>query len=492
MPSQRVVYNHLNQMGCSTAAARRKDQKQARLAGLQAPSTNNDALQKQVQLNLTASAPARTVYTTSIDDYSPSGAKNTPVESVAMPYGFSSPASVTGGQHAESTASIGDRGHQHGPYAPSSAPMTSPDHTGGMPIFQQLPSNNPALLQAQQPIAATVVSSAHFNPTSTSFHQPTYGIDPDLETMMSTDMHGVPLQVPSPAITTTSTDHISPSSGRTGLYTFYCDSQPQTSAQMPVSQRHRAPDMRNRAPINRSILQLRTEYIRPSSNRNSAATDDSGYVSGRGSPFGFVSETFHSDPQSLTEFGGLHRVPCHCLHEPQAPQQQLDHAQPHYIYKDIKETCHVCRYGGIHNLSWSAQYLKFEVFEAELKLKLDPLYDLQAIDMAGNSGLHYAAAGGAGPRCLNALINAGLDPYLLNTAGQLFLHCWTLHPPDNDNRSSQTLDDVLFQPELVNLLNRMNSRGTAASKWRDNDGYIPFDVRKPITQDPKLDEHIRR
>jgi len=64
--------------------------------------------------------------------------------------------------------------------------------------------------------------------------------------------------------------------------------------------------------------------------------------------------------------------------------------------------------------------LKLEVFQTELKL--ENTYDFDAIDAAGNTALHYAAASGSGLPYLKALIDVGVNPYQQNTANENFLH----------------------------------------------------------------------
>jgi len=141
-------------------------------------------------------------------------------------------------------------------------------------------------------------------------------------------------------------------------------------------------------------------------------------------------------------------------------------------FKDTAATCTHCLYSGIHNLSWSARYLKLEVFKAELKL--DGIYDVSALDMVGNSALHYAASGGAGFEHFAALIKAGANPYQINTAGQLFLHCLR---PYIKQTGSEDLDENLaavFHADLINLLNSFQPKG--AFRWRDNEGRTVLDA----------------
>jgi ankyrin repeat protein len=203
---------------------------------------------------------------------------------------------------------------------------------------------------------------------------------------------------------------------------------------------------------------------------------DSGYVSGRNSPFTLLElEEEQHNIQPTDEFKGLYRVPCK-RHEPQpaifmsmmpAAHERRSKEQ----YKNVT-TCPDCLYSAIHNLSWSATHLKLQVFQAELKL--DSLYNITALDIVGNSALHYAAAGGADSEYFVSLMQVGVNPYQLNTEGQLFLHC--LRP--NETAGLDSLE--LLSINLVNTLNHMNSldpKGTSASlHWRDNEGRTVLDT----------------
>jgi hypothetical protein len=95
---------------------------------------------------------------------------------------------------------------------------------------------------------------------------------------------------------------------------------------------------------------------------------DSAYASGRNSPSATLVEDTPPHPSSLLEFKGLHRVPCQRLHEPQ-PLDTIfvPNSKSMERFKDIP-TCSQCHYASIHNLSWSARYLKPAVFVADLKL----------------------------------------------------------------------------------------------------------------------------
>lgn len=204
------------------------------------------------------------------------------------------------------------------------------------------------------------------------------------------------------------------------------------------------------------------------SDRNSSSTFDSGYASasGRNSPFSF--KTVERQPRRIapiTSFYGLHRVPCKYPHEPRKYNPSSS-PQPTDRYRDIA-TCTHCKYSAIHNLSWSAQYLKFEVVASELKLP--DTYDVTSLDAAGNSALHYAAIGGANLEVITTLIDAGVSPCRINTSGELFLHCMR---PQLDQNSLNFEEFIFptFRTSLVNLLNDLTRRFNGFFRWRDNTG----------------------
>ncbi|KAF4622728.1 hypothetical protein G7Y89_g14300 [Cudoniella acicularis] len=199
-------------------------------------------------------------------------------------------------------------------------------------------------------------------------------------------------------------------------------------------------------------------------------TSDSGYASGFGSCL-TLEEVQQINSQSMKEFSGMYRVACHVPHEP------LRKAQ----YKDIT-TCTQCRYSSIHNLGWSSRYLKLEVFLSELKL--EGVYDIGALDAAGNTALHYAAAGGAGFLHLKALIDAGVNPYITNTAGELFIHCLRPLQPFTLEPNS----DCLKSRDLVNLLELLDSERIFGS--RDNDGQTVLHALALKISEPELKAQI--
>jgi hypothetical protein len=199
-------------------------------------------------------------------------------------------------------------------------------------------------------------------------------------------------------------------------------------------------------------------------------TDDSGYATGHTSCL-TLDQVRQINIQSLKEFNGLYRVACHILHEPQSKAQ----------CKDIS-TCTYCRYSSIHNLAWSARYLKLEVFLSELKLQ--GVYDFCALDAAGNSALHYAAAGGAGYQHLKALIDVGVDPYIANTAGELFIYCLRPIEPFTLEPNS----DCLKSDDLIRLLKLLDH--DRVFDWRDNDGQTIMHALALKITEPELKAKI--
>ena len=199
-------------------------------------------------------------------------------------------------------------------------------------------------------------------------------------------------------------------------------------------------------------------------------TDDSGYATGHTSCL-TLDQVRQMNIQSLKEFNGLYRVACHVLHEPQSKSQ----------CKDIA-TCTHCRYSSIHNLAWSARYLKLEVFLSELKL--EGVYDFCALDAAGNSALHYAAAGGAGYQHLKALVDVGVDPYIANTAGELFIYCLRPIEPFTLEPNS----DCLKSDDLVKLLKLLQH--DRVFDWRDNDGQTIMHALALKITEPELKAKI--
>jgi hypothetical protein len=181
---------------------------------------------------------------------------------------------------------------------------------------------------------------------------------------------------------------------------------------------------------------------------------DSGYssqYSGRVTPSTLhLRDSLVSYPESLTEFQGLYKVTCSTIHEPRVPEQ----------YNEL-QSCHFCGYSSIHNVAWSAARLKLQEFQAKLRSK--NVYDFQALDKAGNSALHYAAASGGSFDHLKALIDVGVPHYKRNTANQHFLHC--LRPCD---AGSENYSPDCFELGLIDLLKLVEPK--IAFSQQDNDG----------------------
>jgi hypothetical protein len=126
--------------------------------------------------------------------------------------------------------------------------------------------------------------------------------------------------------------------------------------------------------------------------------------------------------------------------------------------------------------------LKLEVFSSELKLS--DVYDFGARDAAGNTALHYAAAGGAGFKHLKALIDAGVDPYVANTAGELFVYCLRPLQPFTLEPNSDCFDG----DELIHLLELLEPQ--RAFDWRDDDGQTIMHALALKIAEPELKAKI--
>jgi ankyrin repeat protein len=223
--------------------------------------------------------------------------------------------------------------------------------------------------------------------------------------------------------------------------------------------------------------------------RNSSSTFDSGYGSGRSSPFSFQAverPSRRTVPASAPPFNGLHRVPCKGFHEPRK-YNAFYKPQPTGRYREV-DTCRKCKYSAIHNLSWSAQYLKYEVFETELKLP--ETYKVTALDAAGNSALHYAAIGGAGLEVIAILIEYGVDPCQINTSGELFLHCMRPHFEQSNPGFEKCLFPA-FRTNLVNLLNDLDPKYNGLFRWRDNTGTAALERFVSNISDNDIKSRIR-
>ncbi|KUJ06965.1 uncharacterized protein LY89DRAFT_374327 [Mollisia scopiformis] len=187
------------------------------------------------------------------------------------------------------------------------------------------------------------------------------------------------------------------------------------------------------------------------------------------------------------EFKSLHRVPCRRhASPPTTTSQKSDFETRSQAQHKNVPTCPDCLYSAIHNLSWSATYLSLHVFQAELKLT--SLSDTTAVDVVGNSALHYAAAAGAHVACIISLIQAKVNPYHINTEGQLFLHC--LQPNWTAGQNSVQLWSVNLITTLK-FLQHLDLTGSVASfRWRDNEGRTFLDTIASRIQDDNTKDQV--
>jgi hypothetical protein len=228
----------------------------------------------------------------------------------------------------------------------------------------------------------------------------------------------------------------------------------------------------HRRPIRKicSLFEMKSSASKTRAKQNSSFADsDSGYQSGRRTPSTLRSrDSLISHPESLTEFRGLYKVTCYVPHEHKLPGR----------YRET-HPCHFCGCSSIHTLAWSANRLRLQDFEAELRS--EDLYDIQALDAAGNSALHYAAASGASYAHLKALIDAGVPVYARNTANQNFLHC--LRPCDAGTKSCSV---DCFKLGLIKLLELIEPK--VAFGQQDNDGQTILHVLASYITIPELRE----
>jgi hypothetical protein len=197
------------------------------------------------------------------------------------------------------------------------------------------------------------------------------------------------------------------------------------------------------------------------------ADSDSGYQSG-GTPSIRFRDSLVSQVESPAELDRPYRITCYAIHEPKFPDEYRE-TQP----------CTACRYSNTHNLASIGNYLRLQQFKEELRLDF---YKIKDIDAAGNSALHYAAAFGASYAHLNALIDAGVPPYQLNTANQNFLHCLR---PCNAGLDGWDLDSSKFN--LTTLLNRLEK---FIFGQQDNDGQTVLHALASHVTEPELREQI--
>lgn len=177
------------------------------------------------------------------------------------------------------------------------------------------------------------------------------------------------------------------------------------------------------------------------------ADDDSGYHTGRATSSTHYTESVISEVESLSEFSN--RVICNIEHLPPFPLPDND-----------IQRCSTCGFSQIHHLAWVGRDLGL----AEFKAGLPKDRSLCALDAAGNSALHYAAASGASYAHLKALLDAGVPRDQRNTANQNFLHCLR---PGNLCHDGLGLD--CFGVSLLELLSLLVEPRDFLTQ-QDNDG----------------------
>jgi hypothetical protein len=218
-----------------------------------------------------------------------------------------------------------------------------------------------------------------------------------------------------------------------------------------------------------------------------ASMHDSAYGASRPSTLsGCNEEHIDLDPNSLTEFGGLKRTLCYHLHEHQRYGALRSQPQEEFSLK----TCSWCLHTDFHNLSWSASGLQLETFKTELQRTKSELEHQTAIDEAGssyllsldsanNSSLHYAAAGGANFEHIDLLVQLGINPFQLNTTGQLFLHCWRPQFKSSMHLFDQNLSSALIK----NIDHLLNLLPPEAFRWRDDNGNTVLESLTSVVDD---------
>jgi hypothetical protein len=217
-----------------------------------------------------------------------------------------------------------------------------------------------------------------------------------------------------------------------------------------------------------------------------ASMHDSAYGDSRPPTLsGCDEEHVELNPNSLTEFGGLNRTLCYHLHEHHRygalrsqPQEELG-----------LKTCSWCLHTAFHNLSWSASGLQLEAFKTELRrikseLQRQITIDgagsyLLSLDSANNSSLHYAAAGGANFEHIDLLVQLGINPFQLNTTGQLFLHCWRPQFKSSMHLFDQNLSSAFFK-DINHLLKVLPPE---AFRWRDDNGNTFLESITSVVED---------
>ena len=197
-------------------------------------------------------------------------------------------------------------------------------------------------------------------------------------------------------------------------------------------------------------------------------------------------EHIELDPNSLMEFGGLNRTLCYHLHEQHRYGALRSQPQEGFSWK----TCSWCLHTELHNLSWSASELQLEEFKKELQRTKSELERqitingasssyLVSLDSANNSSLHFAAAGGANFQHFNLLVQLGMNPFQLNTTGQLFLHCWRPKYKSSMNLLDQNLSSA-FLKDINHLLNFLPPE---AFRWRDDNGNTVLEALTSVVED---------
>lgn len=218
-----------------------------------------------------------------------------------------------------------------------------------------------------------------------------------------------------------------------------------------------------------------------------ASRHDSGYGDSRPPTLSVCDEEYiELDPNSLTEFGGLNRTLCYHLHEQHRYGALRSQSQEEVGLK----TCSWCLHTDFHNWSWSASGLQLETFKTELQRIKSELQRqitsdgagssyLLSLDSANNSSLHYAASGGANFEHIDLLVQLGINPFQLNTTGQLFLHCWRPQFKSSMHLFDQNLSSALFK-DIHHLLKVLPPE---AFRWRDDNGNTFLESITSVVED---------
>jgi hypothetical protein len=208
---------------------------------------------------------------------------------------------------------------------------------------------------------------------------------------------------------------------------------------------------------------------------------------------GCNEEHIELHPNSLTEFGGLNRTLCYDLHEHH--RYGALRSQPQEEFR--LQTCSWCLHTEFHTLSWSASSLQLEIFKTELQrikseLEREITIDgagssyVLSLDSANNSSLHYAAAGGANFEHIDLLVQLGINPFQLNTTGQLFLHCWRPQFKSSIHSFDQNLSLALCR-DINHLFELLPSE---FFRWRDDKGNTVLDSLVSVVEDKVTKQRI--